>query len=99
SSRSASNRKKTGAMFTYPMRPSLIIDARTSWSTSAGAIHHCVGQGLELLPMWLRVEVRPRASSVVERCLAGAADGVGRCNTHERAVDRPAGQRSAHHAL
>ncbi len=56
-------------------------------------VDDCVRQGLELVSVQLAVEPRPGLSSVVERDFPGLVEGVGRGDAHERAVQRPAGER------
>src|SRR2546421_11283189 len=58
SSTSASSRWKTGAMFTYEMRPRRII-------ALALPLHDGVRQRLELLAVQLAVHVHPRSPGVV----------------------------------
>ena len=52
-------------------------------------------QGLELVAVQLAVEARPGSRSVVQGNLAGAFERAGRGNAHERALERPAGERGA----
>jgi hypothetical protein len=51
-----------------------------------------MGQRLELLPA---VEMLPRLPSVLQRHFPGTLEGSRRRDAHERALERPAGERRA----
>src|SRR5436305_13985193 len=85
---SASRRKKTGAMFTYEMRPSLTMRARSAHSFQDGGHDR-----LELLALGT-VECGSRALRVLDRELARAFERSRLRDANERSALRPAAERT-----